>query len=210
MISIENPTLLLWQLRQQLRNRLTWTCRYEEGLWKTHLRRREDTEAVTLADMLSRDHERLDGLYVRSLSRMREAGTAAAMSAVKEFLSGLRRHISVENRLLAPAFPSLHGMAEDNPVATMLREHKDILAQAEIIEDLFQQPVPDATDAEIWFGLVAATLSKHEHREEPRLFPPCDILLAQRPDAEVLIRQIRTGLDTSEGALSLEGPQKVP
>ncbi len=196
MISAEDPLLLLNQLQLQLRNRLWWECAREDKSWNVHIRRREDTEALTLQDILSRDHERLDGLFVQMLARMRAYGTSAAMPSTLEFIQGLRRHISVENNIIAPAFTSLHGSEEHNPVATMLREHEDILNQAQIIEELFQQAAPDQIEAEIWLGLLAAALSKHEHREETRLFALWDALLNRRTDASALIHRVKTGLVT--------------
>lgn len=192
MISAEDPALLLRQLQLQLRNRLAWTCTYHEGTWKAHIRRREDTSARTVADVLSRDHERLDQLFLQALEEMR-AGASGGRARTEYFVS-LRRHIDVENTVLAPAFPSLLGDAEDNPVRTMLREHEDILKQAGIISDLFREPVVDMAEAEIWYGLLAASLSKHEYREETRLFPQWDIALGQRADADDLIKQIKAAL----------------
>ncbi|MHB8454600.1 MAG: hemerythrin domain-containing protein [Acidiferrobacterales bacterium] len=196
MITAEDPLLLLNQLQLQLRNCLWWECAREDQLWSVHIRRREDTEALTLKDILSRDHERLDGLFVRMLARMRACGTSAAAPSALEFIQGLRRHISVENSVIAPAFTSLHGPEENNPVATMAREHEDILNQAQIIEELFQQAAPDQIEAEIWLGLLAAALSKHEHREETRLFALWDALLNRRPDARALILRVKAGLVT--------------
>ncbi|MHB8348056.1 MAG: hemerythrin domain-containing protein [Acidiferrobacterales bacterium] len=195
LISAEDPALLLKQLQLQLRNRLSWRCVREQKVWRVSIRRREDTEASTLQDILSLDHERLDALLVRALAQLRARGSSAAVPEVMEFLHELRRHIDVENSLLAPAFPSLYGPEENNPVATMLREHEDIVKQTIIIEELFHQAGPDPTEAEIWFGLLAAALSKHEHREETRLFPLWDALLRQNPDADTLIQQVRAGIN---------------
>ncbi len=194
LISAEDPALLLKQLQLQLRNRLWWQCVREQQVWRVSIRRREDTEASTLQDLLSRDHERLDALLVRALAQLRACSASAATPEVMEFLQELRRHIEVENGLLAPAFPTLYGPEEDNPVATMLREHEDIVKQTKIIEELFHEAAPDPAEAEIWFGLLAAALSKHEYREETRLFPLWDTLLSRNPDADTLIQQVRAGL----------------
>lgn len=198
LVTEEDPALLLNQLQLQLRNRLRWTCVREQQLWKVSIRQRQDTEAVTLQDILSRDHERLDGSLVQTLTRLRTVGAGAAAAEGLDFLQDLRRHIGVENDVLAPAFPSLYGPQKDNPVTTMLREHQDILRQAALIEELFQEASPDTAEAEIWFGLLAAALSKHEHREETRLFPLWEAQLGRCPEADHLILQVRTRLALPE------------
>ena len=210
LISAEDPALLLKQLQLQLRNRLCWQCVREQQVWRVSIRRREDTEASTLQDILSRDHERLDALLVGTLTRLRARGPIAATPEVMEFLEGLRRHIAVENNLLAPAFPSLYGPEEDNPVATMLREHEDIAKQTIMIEELFRETDPDPVEAEIWFGLLAAALSKHEYREETRLFPLWDTLLRRYADAGALIQQVRAGLVPQPGSDSATQARQQP
>ena len=210
LISAEDPALLLKQLQLQLRNRLWWQCVREQQVWRVSIRRREDTEASTLQDILSRDHERLDVLLVRALMRLRARGASAATPEVMEFLEGLRHHIAVENNLLAPAFPSLYGPEEDNPVTTMLREHEDIAKQTLVIGELFREADPDPVEAEIWFGLLAAALSKHEHREETRLFPLWDTLLSRNGDAATLIQRVRAGLVPQPSGISATQARQQP
>jgi uncharacterized protein (DUF2249 family) len=201
LITAEDPQLLVAQLQLQLRNRLAATVEQAGAEWHVHLRRREETAAVNLMDLLSRDHERLDRLFSDAIVQVGAGRVETAVPVLREFLVGLRRHIHVENEFLAPRFPLPRDPHGSDPTSTMLREHDDILRQAQIIEDLLNAPEVDIGEADTWFGLLAATLSKHEGREETRLFPIWDALLRREGEtAAVLARaqQILAGdTDTS-------------
>lgn len=189
LVTAEDPQLLVAQLQLQLRNRLAATVERVGADWHVHLRRREETAAVNLMDLLSRDHERLDRLFSDAIVRVGAGNVDSAVPMLREFLLGLRRHIQLENEFLAPRFPLPRDPHGGDPTSTMLREHDDILRQAQIIEDLLNAPEVDVGEADTWFGLLAATLSKHEGREETRLFPVWDALLARAGEtAAVLAR----------------------
>ncbi len=189
LITAEDPQLLVAQLQLQLRNRLAATVERAGADWHVHLRRREETAAVNLMDLLSRDHERLDRLFSDAIVHVGAGRVEAALPALREFLTGLRRHIHLENEFLAPRFPLPRDPHGSDPTSTMLREHDDILRQAQIIEELLNAPEVDIGEADTWFGLLAATLSKHEGREETRLFPMWDALLNREGEtAAVLAR----------------------
>lgn len=192
LVTAEDPQLLIAQLQLQLRNRLAATVERASESWRVHLRRREETAAVNLMDLLSRDHERLDRLFSQAIVQVGAGQTQAAMPVLREFLLGLRRHIQLENEFLAPRFPLPRDPHGSDPTSTMLREHDDILRQAQIIEELLTGPEVDIGEADTWFGLLAATLSKHEGREETRLFPMWDALLTREgATAAVLARAQR-------------------
>lgn len=198
-ISDQDPQLLMRQLQHQFRNRLAWEIvDRQPGLWRLSIRDRAETTAVTLADTLSRDHERLDRQFVEIMQALAQQRLDDAARVAGEFNAGLRRHIHVENELLAVTFPPLHPGVESDPTETMLREHDDILRLAGLIEEALHQTPPDTFEADTWCGLLAATLSKHEHREETRLFPQWDINMRQRDDAEMLLDKVRAGLKGPE------------
>jgi uncharacterized protein (DUF2249 family) len=191
MLCPEDPQLLLSQLQLDLRHRLATQIVADEAGWQVLVRHREDTEADSLFDILSRDHERLDRLFVRTMEAVAAGRIAEAKSVVGDFLDGLRRHIDVENDVLAPRFALPRDPAGSDPTSIMLREHDDILRQAVIIEELFAGPDPDATEIDTWCGILAATLSKHEGREEMRLFPQWDAHLVKQPEAPRVLAEVR-------------------
>ncbi len=199
LISSENPQLVMVQVQHQLRHRLSWAI-LERGdpFWSVRVRNREESEPEALLDILSRDHVRLDKLLVRATERLRQDGRAA-VPAVREFMQSLRRHIRVENDVIAPLMPSGLDADSESPVTTMRREHEDILKQAEIIEEIMSRASPDPLEAETWFSLLSATLAKHEHREETRLLPLWDAHLRKLDDTVGLIERVKQELAPDEG-----------
>ncbi len=211
LVTAEDPQLLVAQLQLQLRNRLAATVERTAEDWHVHLRRREETAAVNLMDLLSRDHERLDRLFAEAITQVGARQVDTAVPVLREFLVGLRRHIHLENEFLAPRFPLPRDPHGSDPTSTMLREHDDILRQAQIIEDLLNAPEADVGEADTWFGLLAATLSKHEGREETRLFPLWDALLTREGETAAVLARAQRILagetDTTSSSTESTQPQ---
>ena len=78
----------------------------------------------------------------------------------------LRTHILLENDLLAP----LSARDLEEPTLLMRREHDDILIQLDAIQEVCVAPEESCQDLDTWLGLLAASLNKHEFREETLLF----------------------------------------
>ncbi|MEO6146632.1 MAG: hemerythrin domain-containing protein [Sulfuriferula sp.] len=190
----EEPSLMLQSLNLQLRHRLSWQISAEEtGKWRVLIRPREDVAPRDLMDILSRDHQRLDELFGLSLQRMNAGKIIEAAPLVMEFAAGLKRHIQIENDILAPSFR----IPDAEPVATMLREHDDILAQTANIESLFAGGEPvQAWEVSPFLAILSGVLAKHEHREEQNLFPQWDIALrmAAQEDREALLMRVQRTL----------------
>ncbi len=190
LIADEDPRLLMDGVSLQLRGRIHWEL-VEEGppLWKVRVRPRDDTPAGSLTDLLSRDHERLDRLFAHALACVNRTDVAAAQPYMHAFGAGIRRHLRVENEVLAPAFVAPRDPLGADPTSTMLREHDQILEQVAMIETCLEDAAAAGdgeplNEAVTFMALLSGTLAKHEHREEQNLFPHWDRALAQAPGGE--------------------------
>ena len=187
----EEPSLMLQSLNLQLRHNLSWQISAEEtGEWRVLIRHREDVAPRDLMDILSRDHQRLDELFGLSLQLANAGKISEAVPLVMEFAAGLKRHIQVENDILAPSFR----IPDPEPVAIMLHEHDDILSQMANIESLFagEEPV-QAWEVSPFLAILSGVMAKHEHREEQNLFPQWDIALrmAAPEDRQALLTRVQ-------------------
>lgn len=187
----EEPWLMLQSLNLQLRHHLSWQISAEEtGEWRVLIRHREDVAPRDLMDILSRDHQRLDELFGLSLQLANAGKISEAAPLVMEFAAGLKRHIQVENDILAPSFR----IPDAEPVAIMLHEHDDILVQMANIESLFagEEPV-QAWEVSPFLAILSGVMAKHEHREEQNLFPQWDIALrmAALEDRQALLTRVQ-------------------
>ncbi len=188
------PTLMMHSLNLQLRHRLNWQVIEETPCqWRVSIRHREDVTPVDLMDILSRDHQRLDELFGLSLQLVNAGKVSEGIPLIMEFSDGLKRHVHVENDILVPVFRG----PDTGPVATMLREHDDILEQMTIIESYCNDgaSVP-AWELSPFLAILSGTMAKHENREEQNLFPQWDLALrhASPEDKQVLMVQVQQEL----------------
>ena len=198
----EEPSLMLQSLNLQLRHHLSWQISAAEaGKWRVLIRHREDVAPRDLMDILSRDHQRLDKLFGLALQRVNADKVSEAAPLVMEFAAGLKRHIQIENDILAPSFR----IPDAEPVAIMLREHDDILAQMANIESLFAgEALVQAWEVSPFLAILSGVMAKHEHREEQNLFPQWDIALrkASPEDRQALLARIQLMLANEPQQLS--------
>lgn len=172
LLTQEEPTMTLQAVNLQLRDNLSWTTSQEpEGYWRTEIKHREDTAPVDMIDVLTRDHKRLDDLFARALHLVNAGNVADAAPLLKEFAEGMRRHVDVENNLLAAAFAAPRDPYGADPTSTMLREHDEIMSQVEVLESFFADETPDPAEVSAFFAIISGILAKHEYREENNLFP---------------------------------------
>ena len=188
------PTLMMHSLNLQLRHRLNWQVIEDApGKWRVSIRHREDVAPTDLMDILSRDHQRLDELFGLSLQLVNAGKVSEGIPLIMEFSDGLKRHVHVENDILVPAFRG----PNTGPVATMLREHDDILEQLTIIESYCSagESVP-TWELSPFLAILSGTMAKHENREEQNLFPQWDLALrhASIEDKQALMAQVQQEL----------------
>ncbi|MHB1677180.1 MAG: hemerythrin domain-containing protein [Sulfuriferula sp.] len=187
----QEPSLMLQSLNLQLRHRLNWQTEEEApGKWRVLIRHREDVAPNDLMDILSRDHQRLDELFSLALKFANSGQPNEAVPLIIEFAAGLKRHVHVENDILVPVFRG----PNTEPVATMLREHDDILVQMAIIESYCtgREPV-QVWELASFLAILSGTMAKHENREEQNLFPQWDSALrhASLEDRQALLAQVQ-------------------
>ncbi|MHB8253007.1 MAG: hypothetical protein ACYDEV_04775 [Acidiferrobacter sp.] len=191
--SPEDPTFLMAQLQHQMRHALIWSAVTDGQGWLIHVRVRGANEPLSLVDTLRRDHETLDLRLVNTLTLLARHEWAAAVDEATRLDRTLRAHILLENELLAP----LASAKAVEATAIMRREHDDIVVQLDMMTELREGAADESQELEVWLGLLAATLNKHEYREESLLFPSWERVIAKRPDQEALLAEVRMRLDAA-------------
>jgi hypothetical protein len=179
LVTAADPALVLESLNLQLRDALAWETAADAGAWRATVRRRADTAPAGAIDALIRDHHRLDELFAVALRRVNANDLEAARPLVAEFATGLRRHLDVENELLARELPGVAAPDGTDHVAVMRREHDEILAQLAEVESALGADAPEAWEVEPFVAILSGTLAKHEYREEANLFPHWQAALAR-------------------------------
>jgi uncharacterized protein (DUF2249 family) len=181
----DEPSLLMRSLDLQLQQRFTWTIHATaNGVWRIEVGHRLDSTPRDVFDLLGRQHAWVDSELVQILLLLNQGDTVGSMARVRDFGAVLRRHIATEDEVLAPYFAAIGGTGSDDPAAIMLREHRDILSQLELLEDTLNGSAPDAGEAGIYTAILSGTLAKHEYREENNLFPRWRAALTPQPPAE--------------------------
>ncbi len=193
----EEPDLLMGAVNFQLRQRLRWEILEERtGCWVVRARHRDDGRAAGVMDLMVRDHERLDRLLVRLLAGL-NAGRAGAL--LGEFSLALRRHIRVENEILAPHFGSLAGSAVEDPTAVMFSDHERILQELNLVCDATEGGDADPIQAAAYGAMLSGSMAKHEAREEREVFPRWEGIY-RRAGAPGLLDRIQVVLAGGEDA----------
>jgi len=190
----QEPTLMMQSLDSQLGHKLAWAITEAGAGWRVMVRHRADAPARDVFDPLLADHRRMDGLLAQALRALNDADVAAAAPLIVRFSALITRHVNVENEMLVPFFGIAGGSAE--AVATMLREHDEILAQLVAIEDCLLEATGDAGELSAFCAILSGTLAKHEHREEGNLFPLWRAAWARKSAAEreELTRRVEAAL----------------
>ena len=161
-----------------------------------------------LHELLSHDHERLDGLLARALS-----GDVVDLQSYEEFRRGLLRHIGIEEKILFPeirrrrgAWPVEQQLHRDHAVLAALLVPPPTAAEIETIRQILLQHNPLEEDAgglyEMAEQLVGVDLTEIVARV--RAFP--EVSLAPHADTPVVRRAIKQLLrEAAEGRRQLLG-----
>ena len=190
LLTESEPTLLLAGLDLHLRNAVAWESRRAASGWETVFRPAEETVPAGLVDALVQEHRQLDALLGRALRRLNAMDADGARPMLAEFAAGLRRHLRLEDEVLAAA---LGPDPAFEPLGQMLEEHRALASQ---LADLVAALGAEAWELEAYAALLSGTLAKHEHREESGVFPAWRARLgALPPEArEALERQAAAAL----------------
>lgn len=191
----EDPALLLRQLAHLARDRLAFTvAAVGSGLWRIEIELKRAAAATSVVDLLKHDHLALDTLLIDSL-RLAESGCSEeAKTSGRIFIGRLRRHIDIENRLVLERLRE-HGEGHlGNELKLMQREHDAVLEQLQIIEQVLAAAALDVAELQTWTALLAATLAKHEFREETLIFPRWENRYREAPEMPAWVAAARSEL----------------
>lgn len=184
LLTAEEPSLMMQSLNLQLRHNLAYGIRAVEGGWRVDVQRREDVPVQDVPDALMRDHKRMDALLGSAIQHLNRGDAAGAAPLLHDFAAVLKRHVEVEDGLLAPLLAPAGAQPQDAPQAIMQREHGEILAQLSLIEEcLAQDPLP-AGELAAYSSILSGTMAKHEYREENNLFPQWQRALIRKTTVE--------------------------
>jgi iron-sulfur cluster repair protein YtfE (RIC family) len=132
----------------------------------------------TLAAALEREHHEIDaGIEKFAASAGEGAGDVDALAGA---LAALRRHIYLEEEFV---FPSLRAAGMLGPILVMLREHGELWA---LMDQLEQDATPAVCEQ------LSARLDAHNSKEEPIVYPQMDAVLSE-PAALELRRFLDSG-----------------
>ncbi len=203
LIADEPPRLLMESVSLQMRHGIHWRI-VEQGppVWTVRVQAREDVAAETLTELLERDHLVLDGLFADALHKVNAGKLEEAADDLRAFSRGLRRHLHVENEILAQVFQAPRDPLGQDPTSVMIREHEQIVQQLELIEGYFSGELGDTAEVAPFMGMLSGQLAKHETREEQNLFPNWQAALRRAgPESEKqLLNRVLAMLSGEEDA----------
>lgn len=176
-LTAEDPALLMRSLDLQLGPKLAWSTARDGPLWRTIVRHRQDAPPVDVLDLLQREHRRLDTLLAGAMRLLNGGDTRGAAPVLQTFTRDLARHLQIEDDVIAPVLGT--GADSSAAVSTMLREHGEITAQLQLVNDALRSS-ENAGEAGAYCAILSGTLAKHEHREEQIVFPLWRGALARR------------------------------
>jgi hemerythrin-like domain-containing protein len=125
--------------------------------------------AQGLAEHFSGDHRRCDALWGEVEAAVDKGDTASIAAAWSRFDRAMRRHYSMEEEVLFPAFEAATGMANAGPTHVMRSEHVqmravlDQMAAAAERED--HRELVDQGDT------LLMLIQQHNTKEEGMLYP---------------------------------------
>ncbi|PYI69472.1 hemerythrin [Arthrobacter livingstonensis] len=132
----------------------------------------------TLGGALEREHRQIDGGIEAYLADL--AGPADP-SPLLSALSGLRRHIYLEEEFL---FPPLKAAGLMGPIFVMLREHGQLWNSMDAVEELLAAGA-DADARRDACTALLALLDAHNSKEEPIIYTQADAILSAEAGSEL-------------------------
>jgi hemerythrin-like domain-containing protein len=126
---------------------------------------------MTIPSFLGADHQHCDDGFANAEAAVSEARWTDAARDFAGFLAAMRRHFSMEEEVLFPAFEGATGMTI-GPTQVMRSEH----AQMNEIMDALQEAL-QSQDAEAYLGhseTLLLLMRQHNMKEEQVLYPMCE------------------------------------
>ena len=133
-----------------------------------------DTSTSVVA-FFQTDHRRCDAIWSDLESAVDGGDEAGAAKLWKDFEAALRRHLTMEEEILFPAFEDATGMHGSGPPAIMRMEHTQMRAVLDtmagcVARDDYEELV-DQGDT------LLMLIQQHNMKEEGMLYPMCDKVL---------------------------------
>ncbi|NVM96362.1 hemerythrin domain-containing protein [Arthrobacter wenxiniae] len=144
----------------------------------------------TLGGALEREHRQIDGGIEAYLNSLDGPADPAPLLAA---LTGLRRHIYLEEQFL---FPPLKAAGLMGPIFVMLREHGQLWTSMDAVEQL----LADGADPDARRDACTALLSlldAHNSKEEPIIYTQADAILSA--EAGSALQEFLAGGTTPDG-----------
>ncbi len=137
--------------------------------------------APTLGQALEIEHREIDGGIEQFVAVLDAGGTPEDAAPLTAALSGLRRHIYLEEEFL---FPPLKAGGLMGPIFVMLREHGLLWRQMDTVESLIPAADPAAL-RQACLDLLSL-LDDHNAKEEPIIYTQADEILGAEAGGELL------------------------
>jgi anion-transporting ArsA/GET3 family ATPase len=152
-----------------------------------------DALDIPVADLLEKEHRRLDDMFGRFLAAVGAAEPAFAAHAIREFDDALRRHTKLEEEHLYPESPGKKLVAaaeEEGDRERLFRELRIEHVQIREVSGMMARLVVEKKDlagARALAGNLARRWDAHTVREERDAFP----LLSESidPAGEAVLRE---------------------
>ncbi len=135
-------------------------------------------EANTLGGALEMEHRQIDGGIEAYLAGLDGPANPAPLLAA---LTGLRRHIYLEEQFL---FPPLKAAGLMGPIFVMLREHGQLWSWMDNLEQLLADGADGGARREACTALLAL-LDAHNSKEEPIIYTQADAILSEDAGSEL-------------------------
>jgi len=124
---------------------------------------------------LSWDHDRLEAILADVCLHVDAGKLDQAEVGYREFLTGLKRHIRLEEELLFPLFEARTGVT-GGPTEVMRDEHREIERALDMMEEGLAQKSTEAFREGCRF--LRSVLPEHNAKEEHVLYPTTDRVLS--------------------------------
>lgn len=140
-----------------------------------------------VAQILIEEHHEIDaGIEEFQAALERGEVTPGPLTSA---IAALRRHIYLEEELL---FPAIRRAGMTMPIFVMIREHGEVWALMDQIEESLSAPDPDLNATRLASKQLLVNLMHHNTKEEPIIYPQTDVDLAPE-ELNVLADFIATG-----------------
>ena len=120
------------------------------------------------------DHAHMRQMFQR-FKNLKATDRTEAANVFNKFKSELERHIRWEERILFPWFGRKYSHLKFGPIATLNREHEQILGY---LDQIARKLARNEFDTEMDEDSMAMVIDMHNQQEEDELFPA----LRQSPD----------------------------